>query len=600
MPVSKKRTLMKIIMPLVLLVLCLFLAACGKAKDTEAKSELLIDNPLYGGNDDTTWSGDRIYFGSFEQDADETDGTEPILWRVLQVDGKKALLLTEYAIQTMPYNQEWTDTTWATSDVREWLNEDFYSSAFSDDERIHILSTDLSTADNPGYGTNGGEDTSDNVFLLQWEDLYNESYGFTKGHTVSKKKAKKKKLNNAVNGDVLLAGLSTGRVCYPTTYAAEKNALITRQSQIRTNRDGNKIEGFGASYWLLRTPGQTQNSITYVSRWGKTALSFQSPVDHTQSTIRPAMWVDFSDVTIEKISDEYYYASSDETYLEQCKKAKDYYQEIIRNLTEEEEGPVYSIAGTECSSVTELSNPVYGGNSSGEWEGDRVYFGEWKGQQILWRVLSTDDDKLLLLSEYALFERKYDNDGSNEWSSASVRKFLNKKFIANAFTDEEAGLLVPTLLEAEVDLRYGTSSGEDTEDKVFLLSYSDIMNEAYGFTGPDPEYGNGPTDSNTRVCYKFKNSDELEGMTTTAYFGRNDKDGNQVYAVRDRVAVWTTRTAGFTDYQLHSVNRWGDAYQHEMRGISKKIQIRPALVLNKADIDLRQEDTDKYPTVISK
>ena len=600
---AKNGILGKSLRTAILFILCFMLTACSEGEHTHAKSELIVDNPVFGGNEDSSWSGDRIYLGSFEQDGDETNGAEPILWRILTVDGKKALLLSEYALRTMPYNSEWTDTTWETSDVRKWLNGEFFEASFTQNDKSLIIKTAISTKDNLRYGTDGGNDTEDHVFLLQWEDTYNEEYGFVGPERVKNKKRRYDKTIKAQKTDensTQLAALSIGRVCYPTIAAAEQRALITRESVVRKNHKGNKIEGFGSSYWLLRTPGKVQKSVSYVSRWGKTAYSFNSPVDHVQSTIRPAMWANFDGVEIMKVADGYYTACSDEAYLKAVENAKDYRQEILNLLTNEPEGPAYTIAGTKCSNIDELKNPTFGGNSAGEWEGDRVYFGEWNGKRIPWRVLSVDDDKIMLLSEYALFSRKFDKNEGNEWSEATIRTFLNKKFISKAFTADEAKLLVSTKLKAEVDPRYGTSSGSDTEDKVFMLSYSDIMNEAYGFTGPDPNYGNGPTDSNSRVCYMLKDADRLEGLATTEYFGRSDRDGNLIYAVKDYVVMWTTRTAGFTEYQMHSVNRWGDAYCHEMHETTKKVHIRPAIVIDKKAAELTQESEDKYPTLVLK
>ena len=67
---------------------------------------------------------------------------------------------------TKPYNEEWTDVTWETCTLRTWLNEDFYTTAFSKKERGYIAETLVKNEDNPEYGTVGGNDTRDKVFLL--------------------------------------------------------------------------------------------------------------------------------------------------------------------------------------------------------------------------------------------------------------------------------------------------------------------------------------------------------------------------------------------------------------------------------------------------
>ena len=54
--------------------------------------------------------------------------------------------------------------------VREWLNSDFYSSAFNQSEKARILSTCNVNRNNPQFGTRGGEDTWDTVVLLSLDE----------------------------------------------------------------------------------------------------------------------------------------------------------------------------------------------------------------------------------------------------------------------------------------------------------------------------------------------------------------------------------------------------------------------------------------------
>lgn len=50
--------------------------------------------------------------------------------------------------------------------LREWLNEEFYNSAFSNSEKEQILSVTVPADKNPEYDTNSGNDTEDKIFLL--------------------------------------------------------------------------------------------------------------------------------------------------------------------------------------------------------------------------------------------------------------------------------------------------------------------------------------------------------------------------------------------------------------------------------------------------
>lgn len=87
-------------------------------------------------------------------------------WRVLDKNGSRLLLISEKNIADKKYNETVNDVTWETCTLRKWLNNDWLSSAFSDGERAMIEETTVKNPDNPKYGTKGGNDTVDKVFLL--------------------------------------------------------------------------------------------------------------------------------------------------------------------------------------------------------------------------------------------------------------------------------------------------------------------------------------------------------------------------------------------------------------------------------------------------
>jgi hypothetical protein len=109
--------------------------------------------------------GTVIEFGGYE-------------WRVLDVRDGKALLLSEYILdhrryhryrQYDPYGYS-TETTWADCDLRAYLNGEFYN-RFGEGDRARIARARISNKDNQWYGTDGGKDTDDYVFLLSLEEV---------------------------------------------------------------------------------------------------------------------------------------------------------------------------------------------------------------------------------------------------------------------------------------------------------------------------------------------------------------------------------------------------------------------------------------------
>jgi len=112
--------------------------------------------------------GDTITFGEYEQDDDLTNGKEPISWKVLAIEDSKATVISEYALEGLERGDDGhSDYTWAKCSLRVWLNEDFYNSAFSTEEKGKIIKTQRSVPNNPVYHSySSGISTQDNLWLL--------------------------------------------------------------------------------------------------------------------------------------------------------------------------------------------------------------------------------------------------------------------------------------------------------------------------------------------------------------------------------------------------------------------------------------------------
>lgn len=92
-------------------------------------------------------------------------------WRLLALDAQcdKALIITEDIIEKRCYNEAMIDSTWETCTLRKYLNGDFYNK-FDDWYKARMLTTNIANPDNPEYGTKGGNDTTDNIFLLSIDE----------------------------------------------------------------------------------------------------------------------------------------------------------------------------------------------------------------------------------------------------------------------------------------------------------------------------------------------------------------------------------------------------------------------------------------------
>ncbi len=119
---------------------------------------------------------------------------------------------------------------------------------------------------------------------------------------------------------------------------------------------------------------------------------------------------------------------------------------------------------------------------------DRIKLGEYPaGAPITWLVLENNGKDLLLLSEYGLDAKAFNDmtysyqktgsfgKGTNEWHNSTLREWLNDEFYNAAFNQEEKGMI----LEDNHDTYKMSSTGtvEETapvSDRIFLLSAREV------------------------------------------------------------------------------------------------------------------------------
>ena len=97
---------------------------------------------------------------------------------------------------------------------------------------------------------------------------------------------------------------------------------------------------------------------------------------------------------------------------------------------------------------------------------------------IEWLVLKNDGSKALLISKYALDCQQYNTSDRNvTWETCTLRKWLNGAFFNNAFSVDEQKQILSTTVTPD----YSTDPGNNTKDRVFLLSIA----EAEKYFGSD-------------------------------------------------------------------------------------------------------------------
>lgn len=104
---------------------------------------------------------------------------------------------------------------------------------------------------------------------------------------------------------------------------------------------------------------------------------------------------------------------------------------------------------------------------------------------IEWLVLARDGDKALLISRYGLDAQPYNKDTTSvTWETCTLRTWLNGRFYIKAFSSAEQAAILTTNVDNSKNQCYSgyrTNGGNNTQDKVFLLSYAEA-NKYFGVT----------------------------------------------------------------------------------------------------------------------
>ncbi len=228
---------------------------------------VMYDN-TYSVQDDNGYFVDTVYWFKFE----------PIKWKILTENNNNALILCEMLIDSQAYQNTYTldayyyvtdadgnvltdesgdkiyASKYAYSTIREWLNDNFYNTAFNElqKEIIQLTNVDNSIS-TQGYSSYGSQNTEDNVFLLCLEDTRNSEYGFS---------------NDGAEQDVM-------KQKQLTDYAVCQGADVKNE------------EGCGS--WWLRSPSLGNSENASMIFYNGTSSS--GSVGQTYYGICPALWI---------------------------------------------------------------------------------------------------------------------------------------------------------------------------------------------------------------------------------------------------------------------------------------------------------------------
>ena len=191
--------------------------------------------------------GDYVKFGNYPQTS--SGGVQPIEWQVLSRENNKMLVISKYGLEARRFDS--SSNNWENSEIRQWLNGEFYNKAFSENEKKLIRNSGISTKKVYRGGFLG--------FGKKEELSYTDDYIFL----LSEEEAEKYFVNNEA------------RKCKATEYAVKNGAYVADN---------------GYSWWWLRSPNFNYgNSVYYVN--GDGDVLNDCYVISSYLLARPALWI---------------------------------------------------------------------------------------------------------------------------------------------------------------------------------------------------------------------------------------------------------------------------------------------------------------------
>lgn len=224
--------------------------------------------------------GDIVQMGTYEQDGDaETE--DPICWDVLDKDGDAVLLISHDVIAYQRFSDNLKCVIWEDSEIRTWLNQEFYAEAFDETEQASIRETTLENLSTAGFAAHvdpSGDvqvresrpDTKDKIFLLSWKEA-EQYYG-----------------NRLTDASVL--GRRPSRAVLQKRKAIFTD-LIIEELPAMYPYSRHLPDGTERLSWMLRSTGMKDYTIFVIGYEGK----WDQDYPDSYNGVRPVMWVNVGD-----------------------------------------------------------------------------------------------------------------------------------------------------------------------------------------------------------------------------------------------------------------------------------------------------------------
>lgn len=214
-----------------------------------------VDETSFCYQDDNGYELNTVYYFKFE----------PVKWNIL--DESTGLALADFVLDSQPFSKTsykdgygvyykdaeltYYSNNYAESTIRQWLNNDFYNTVFTEEEKSQIATTTCENiASDEANAKFNSTTTYDKVFFLSQSQVESSNLGFAS---------------------------DTDRMTMATDYAKVQGAFSTNS----------KYPGY--AYWWTRSPNSHSQSATRVSFIGQ--VMGGSNITYTSTGVRPAITI---------------------------------------------------------------------------------------------------------------------------------------------------------------------------------------------------------------------------------------------------------------------------------------------------------------------
>ena len=258
------------------------------SEDTEEEITEWVEDPP-----EISMSADGyVLFGKYEQDGNIANGPEPIEWEVLETNSTGVLLITRYVLDAIQYDTDMNVTNWGSSNLRMWLNTDFYQDCFCNGDRLFMVPVTTTNGNNLFFGTEGGDDTEEKIFILDLEqlkkyysmDLWYDDFQFG----LSKKlivQATPSAIANGVYSDTLTDNYFNENA----DYKRFANDNLFKREELNGFISSNA--GMTGAQWWVRTIGSNVSTVCFVSQYGRLGYYYVTAISKKDVGVRPCVYI---------------------------------------------------------------------------------------------------------------------------------------------------------------------------------------------------------------------------------------------------------------------------------------------------------------------